>query len=376
MHIIINVEDKVAQRIKRQIDASIGYESIDEFISRAITNQLVLEESGHPTVLNKEMEPIQADRVAEKGAQDNKKTARNKLKEPSTKVTINTAPRDLRKELLKPPTSDIKCVLPYPNPDCDRKQPLFGIYNRIAPVKLSLRVLANIVTNKKEAWVSIEEVSALLAEEAPIVRAILEKSDIEGSRKRGDTFASAFPKADRRSIQRFTSLYLGYLSKEGDIPRGLLIELELANISKGEKGVQIGITQKGLDLMKLSSPIIDDVLLGGAKPDRALSKEEASFVTKLFGSVRPGELCFLRFMVKEISEGRDTPKQLRPAVSQYLQSAEYPGNMSDSVIETLRAGAISRLRELDIIRITTDGVFSTYSVNPDTIKLLAGEVDG
>lgn len=368
MHVIMFMDPETKVKIDQILASNKGYKDLDEFISRAIANQLALELSS---------------------SYDVKRSAY------PNKVTVNESPRSIRKIIapkskestgVQAPITDTQInpgMIGLPSttpitvevrglPEAESRRPLWGQINRLGPSKLPLRVLANMLVDNGTGWLDLKLVAASVSEQSPIIRRLLEIRDKVDNRKRGEELSAAFPKREKSSLQRFSNQYLGYYAIESNQPKGILADLSFINIRKTEEGiVEIGLTQPGLVFSMLESPLIDTIALKGGAAKSPLSNEEVKFLVKHFKEFRPGEYDFLAYVLKAVYEGANNPSSLLSSVEEYFKSGLTWPDATSAVIGTMRAGAVSKLVELGFLTIEKDGSRSKYKTTEDS-KMLMG----
>ena len=377
MHLVINIDPRTKEQIERLLSTDKSYKSIDEFVARSITNQLALEGIIGAGLVEpaKESKGQRRPRAPKSAANSmgseaalHSRTAGEVMRIPGPSVL------QIDNSLLVAPLSAVSTV-PCPklsNEHADR--PLWGQINRFAPAKMSLRVLANLLASRKTEWIDLKLASARICEQAPLVKTILQERDRIAGKKRGEGLSTAFPKDERLSLQRFASQYLGYLAKKSGVPQGLLADLSFVNIQEADDGtIQIGITKAGLQFATLESPMIDATIVGGGQSGAPLSKEEVRFLLNHMRDFRPGELAFLKHVTQLVRNGARNPTTLLNSVDEYFR-ADSRGmpTITEAVVGTMRAGAVSKLVEMGVLRIEKDGTRSTYSLTEDADLILEG----
>jgi hypothetical protein len=362
MHVIIAIDADLKSRIDSVLTANKGYRDMDEFIRRAISNQLALEGSqasgpssasaeGRPNTLSAAKLESSTALIGSASRADTKLRA----------VPIAASQRSVDTAMLTMPTRMPITVGLRPMLEVELKRPLWGQINRFGPCKLPLRVLSNLLVLSGDSWMDIKQVSATVSDQAPIIRDILEARDEAEQRKRGEELSAAFPKLEKASLQRFSNQYLGYYAAESNQPKGILADLSFVDIRKTAEGVvEIGLTEPGLEFSAIRSPLIDDIVVGNAPSKGPLSTEEVEFIVKHLMRYRPGEHEFLLEVLTRISEGSNTPTTLLTAVEEYFKNSATWPDASSAVVGTMRAGAVSKLVELGFIKIEKDGARSKY----------------
>lgn len=366
MYITTVIDAETKSRIKAIVSDGKGYESIDEFVQRAIINLIALEESeSSQTTVIRAVEPAVAKQtraslgaITPRGLASIQTRPRERSERVSSKPVVQLDPSLLSMPAAVPPRVSLPTL-----DSGSTTRPLWGQMNRFAPAKVSLRILANVLARAKTEWADLKVVTAAVGEQAPLIKEMLHNKDKADARKRGEGFYAAFPKDQRPSLQRFASQYVGYLAKMSGEPQGLLAEMSLVNIRKSPDGiVEIGLTEPGYQFSAMASPLIDIVLLQGKPAAFALSLEEARFLFAHLEKFRPGELEFLKYVARRIGEGSSTPTALLTAVDDYFKQNPRGMTITDAVLGTMRTGAVSKLVELGIIAINKDGAKSTYQV--------------
>jgi hypothetical protein len=376
MHIITVIDAETKNRIQTILSSDKGYESMDEFVGRAIINLITLEESeSTEAIATDRMSPgvmPQAKASGNAGDHKSRALAHPHLKEKVVKSTLGTA-LEMDRSLLTMPV-DIPLSVKTPNLDASSMaRPLWGQMNRFAPAKVTLRILGNILARSKTDWADLKVVSASVCEQAPIIKETLQNRDKTDGRKRGEGFSAAFPIEQKPSLQRFASQYVGYLAKESGEPQGLLADLSFVNIRKSPEGTtEIGLTEPGILFAKLPSPLIDTVLLLGKQASFAVSLEEAKFLFAHLEKHRPGESEFLKYVARRVGEGASNPTSLLTAVDDYFKQDRRGMTITEAVLGTMRTGAVSKLVELGMIAITKDGARSIYQLTEYSKEILGG----
>ncbi len=164
MKYIIDIPPELAKKVDGLVSQG-KYQSISQFANTAFQNQILLEESSNEVLDNLIQTP-----ASESGLAKPQPSVSN--------LTINFT-ADSIKTLSPPDNAKI------PN-DC-----LWGQYNRLFPVKITLRVLANILNDNESIELSLLHTQAV--EAAREVGLMLKKEDKKSGRKYGDMLSSALP---------------------------------------------------------------------------------------------------------------------------------------------------------------------------------------
>ena len=251
LKLIIEISPELAKKVNNLIN-QCKFESVSQFANIAFQNQFLLEESPKETLDTLEAKALTSE------------TKSTKIQQSTSILAKPFAPESIR--TMSPPESN-----KIPN-DC-----LWGQYNRLFPIKITLRVLANILQENESIELSLLQTEAVNS--AREIGLSLKKDDKKNRRKYGEMLASALPTG--RSIQktekRFINHFVGYYTRAGRI-EGAPGALKFLNIFEDEENKQqVGITEKGLKFAALSNPVLDE-----ENYSKTLSKEESSFISTTF----------------------------------------------------------------------------------------------
>jgi len=332
MRYIIEISRKTAKKIGELISQG-KYESFHDFLLVAVENQLFIE--SHELRVEKTLEPTKV--PARVGVDQEKYTK---------------MPLDLPE--LRTDWGDLQHSEP-PNLENLWSKYVWGQYNRIFPAKITLRVLANFLEDRKVMDLKVlqDRASDVAAKVGPYLR----RADRKSGRKRWENLSVGLPKNRRNqgAISRFKLQFVGYMTKKG-VLHGLPVSLGFVNISSEESAKQhkIGITEAGEQFAKLKNPIMDSGIL-----ERTLSDDEAAFYISHVQSNQPYEMEAIKSIVKAIKDEHTTPDALQSQISTLNQS------WSKNVLITMCTGFLSRLRELRILEMRRDGLKSHYMLGPN-----------
>jgi Arc/MetJ-type ribon-helix-helix transcriptional regulator/predicted transcriptional regulator len=226
-------------------------------------------------------------------------------------------------------------------PDGERLDggPLWGQYNRIFPVKLVVRCLANATLQESEPCVNLREFRRTVAQIARDLGKELAEYDKTRGRTRGEKFSVALPIGDdsEKSLDRFETHFVGR-SEHGNELTGATPHLLLVNIQSGERE-QIGLTEAGREFASLENPILD----GGFDADESLSIEEGDFYVGHIQKNLPEEYEAMQTVARAIEQGDNRPQSLTKRVA-YLNP-----EWSNAEARTMRSGLTSRMYELGLV---------------------------
>jgi len=344
MKYIVDVPPHIAKRINSIISRGT-YENLSQFAVTAFQNQLLLEETS---------KEILTDFVGT-STFETKSAIEQPKNETSSPVSISFVP-DLIKTVSPPDNAKI------PN-EC-----LWGQYNRIFPIKITLRVLANLLKENEKIELNILQSRAVqIAREIGLV---LRKEDKKNRRKYGDMLSSALPVGRNviKTEKRFISHFVGYCTRAGRI-EGAPGALKLLNLFEENDGsCRVGITQSGLGFAAIPNPILDE-----ENYNRTLSKEESSFYIKTVFDNLKREADLTLAVLNAVQGNKSSPSDLNNAITHFSRG------WSQAMINTIRAGAISRLQELGLLcrqRKGTRVIYSLTEFGMETLHMYAKSQGG
>lgn len=328
---LINIE----QAQLRTIDGLVRkgcYENIEQFLEVAIRNQIIYEahaaETGLAAFQGEHREAIQ--------------------EKHSTLDAIRVKSKKWRAAKLdtRPTWRHVETpITPFPDV-APATRPLWGQLYRFLPLKLVVRLVAQ--AESKQA-LQMKAVSHEVVAEAMDLADQLRQME---ATKTGIAYATGFPNSKhdaRKSADRFISQYVGRVRSDGRLD-GFLSAMGFASLKQVKKERHIGLTAAGIRFASLPNSVLDD----GAVPP-LLSKEEVSFLVQYIAQQMPGERDQLREIIKLISEGTNTPRELDNALGDFYKIRYSDEKWTDAKVSVTRAGAISRLAEMQLVRVTRDG---------------------
>jgi hypothetical protein len=332
MRLLIEISANLFEKIKTFIENG-QYSSVSNFFSAAAENQLILEETSTlNTIYSKQFLTV---------------ASNNHVLYERTDKSELSIPAKNKVKTVEIPTID---KLLYPG----RKEEdlfLWGQINRIFPLKVGLRVLANLLADTNVTNVKFEEFSAKASKIAQQLRDTFGKNKHITGKK--DSFEIGLPQETEKSVMRYKNQFLGYLRKDNIIEGGLG-RLKFANLTLNEnKDVLIGITEPGLDFCILENPILDK----NNYDNGSFSTPEKEFYLKHIDSYVPYEVKAFIDVLKLIKADVDKPDPQNVELKQI-----WPKNWSDAVINTQRNGVISRLAELGLVKKEKNGIEVEYKI--------------
>lgn len=338
MKYIIDVPIEQIEKIKRLINAG-KYRNIQEFAHVSIENQLFIENSNNEEFLDP------------RGSKNFTEISNKPEEENKAQVQKNFLSRDIQ-EISTSQTPQNKI----------RQSCLWGQYNRIFPVKVTLRILANYI---KYFGTNID-LESFQEEAANIAREIGKKLQIideKNNRSRDERFSTGFPigKDEYKAKSRFKMHFIGYLTKD-NIIEGAPGSLGFVDILRGENGkLTIGITKAGLDFALIENPVLDsenvDMILSNA--------EKEYYINHVFNNVQ-AESTAMILVLSSIKKGADNPDFLNEKIRTLNNS------WSNDVVNTMKVGLVSRLFELNLIAKQRQGLYVKYSLTSKGEHLVSG----
>jgi len=236
---------------------------------------------------------------------------------------------------------------------------LSGFWNKFFPVKITVRVLANLM-NENEGPVLVDALQETASKEARKIGLLLVRKEKGSGRKRGDRLFTGLPvkRNSESSRSRFKSHFVGAL-KTTKID-GMPGTLRLLDIKKRDDGKDyVSLTHTGLEFSKLQNPIIDL-----EDYSSILSDEEKDFLINLIQDQLPDEYNDIKYILNLIDQGKTDTKELLESVSTYKQG------FSQNQISTFLSGMLNRLSDLDLVARRYDGLSYIYEVSQKGKKII------
>ncbi|GAB7010961.1 hypothetical protein JCM31271_29040 [Halorubrum trueperi] len=342
--VVIEVPDSLVEQIRVAIESG-EYDDAREFVTTAVENQL---ESGET---NQQNAQTLEEAIATVGAeQSHEITAENESENGSDQkpqVDVQKAERESNPTGTSIGRRQYDEVETVPRPDTAQldEGPLWGQYNRLFPVKLVVRCLANELERVEDEraessqWINLPQFENHVAEIARTVGKKVASHDERQGRKRGEKLAAGLPTGEdaEKSMDRFQTHFVGRVEHGGNLT-GAPPHLLLVNMQQ-EDGGTIGLTEAGREFASLENPLLD----GGFDASNSLSRAERRFYVSHVRDVRPEEHEAMEKVAQAIEEGDDRPTSLTERVA-YLNP-----NWSNSQAKTIRSGLTSRMYELGLV---------------------------
>lgn len=320
MKVVIELGPTLYDRVRTVVDRG-QFRSLTEFAALAIENQLALEVDGFEGDALRQDSPGAIQRLS----------------------PANVSKSGPEPERLAPTSAAALTVAEHGW--------LWGIVNRILPIKFATRYLQNAT---QAGLIPFEVAKRDAANEAEgFARQLVASASKD--RDRHDRLVTGFPLREPiyPAKLRFGNHYFGRLERSGET-RGALFELGLAGVTSRAGKSFVGLTSIGFDFAKLYNPVLDT-----ANHQAQLSHEEVNcYVTRVVPSVRRELDCFLT-LLGVLDEGAMGVDQLDAVVHAHL-GKQY----SKAALQTQKAGALGRLRDLGLIARTKEGVTARFTITP------------
>ena len=345
MKYVVDIPKNVFDKIKKWIDAG-RYESVSDYVCTALENQISIEEVEEGEVKISAGIPK---RVAYFSARPERPEEHISL--------VSLYPDLLSKESLTAST------VPLPDESKINSGWLWGQYSKIFPVKLSLRMLANLVSKTNNEYVDLEDARKKIAAAAREMGCTLKARDKLAGRAHGEKYSAGLPTTDKeqKTLGRYETQFVGYMTKDAFLG-GAPADLKFVNMVRNEKGVvKIGLTDPGKRFALLENPVIDTLEYSDALSE----KEKKFYINHVFKCV-PGEAEALRTVLSSVKQGIITPATLNRKIGETEEAKKR--NWSQAVINTMRAGAVSRFCELGLLARKKNGIRATYVLTEEGKK--------
>jgi hypothetical protein len=341
MKVLVDISEEDIDRI-RILLASRKISSVSEFVSLSIHNQMAIE-SGSSEI-------------------------------PTLESLLQSSPGPSRTsskdEGREQDTRRLPSIKPVKAPKIADSFPFWGTQNKYLCLKQITLDFRRLAAEGKRPWIRYDIAMNRLLQEAVKTRKRLETVDLLLHRPRGEKLSTGFPKNDSKSLTRFEKQFIGGIDGSArHYGMAVMIGFLAAKKEEAQSRVEFGITGKGLEFSALDSPVFDKNESQILPSTPSLSDAEASFIISTLKEVKESEIDLMRFTLEYIVKGKKRPVDGGEPTKKYLDE-RYPNiakekkDQSFSVLEadTIRAGVISRLNELGLIKITRRGTKSEYQV--------------
>jgi len=336
MRIIVDPPEYLVERARKYIEKG-RYKDLSSFVTTSMENQLALEEG--------------------ESAEEVLTLAR--AQEPVGRPSGRELP--LAAELSIPQGERPTWGYPTRPGDTLAKQWPWGQINKILPIKFTVRLLANEVS-EMEPLVPLDVFRMEAARKARDFGRWLAKNDAKYKRRWGERLSAGFPigKDEERSLNRYASHFVGYERKRDGVLFGALFDLKLGNAEIVGRALSVGLTEAGLEFARIPNPVLDNSDLSSS-----LSEDEIEFYLRHIRARVPGEVYASELILGLIAEGVNGREELNEGIKKTV-----PLEWTDAVVNTQRAGAMARLYELGLIEKSRKGLRVEYGVTERGIRWL------
>jgi hypothetical protein len=234
---------------------------------------------------------------------------------------------------------------------------LFGQQNRILPLKVNSRLLIAFIADF-DGDTLLNVVADEVSKRAVPVGEVLAEIDESRGHKKDDLLSTAFPAPDSdKSRQRFADQFIGTENSAGELS-GMLIDWKIATVERKKGKTYVFPTQACIDFANITNPLFDadDASVFKAR----FSDEEITWALQHMAEHVHVESFAFSTLLKGIKTGAAEPTSLDRHLRQ--TGAVEHKKTSDEFVATQRAGAVSRMADLDLIRRIREGVRITYAI--------------
>lgn len=243
---------------------------------------------------------------------------------------------------------------------------MFGQYNRLLPAKVSIRALAAVSTEGKDALL-LGAVAPRIAEVAAKLGDHLRSLDRRFANHRDDALATAFPDGSiegQKGRVRYQNHFVGHTVKGEQ--GGMLVDVKLAVIHVIKNKPHILPTVAGWDFARLINPLLDVPV---SETVSRFSGEEVAFLLRHIREHVPVELFAYRVMLSLISEGKSTPELVNQGLAKYLSPGKKIEDEQD-FLSTQRNGVLGRMADLGLVSRERQGKRISYHLTTAGEKFL------
>jgi hypothetical protein len=336
------------------------YKSYESFLEIAAFNQLAMErgaspadivERGHRKASARDAATVNGDVKAEKFKPTTQPTVKSR-RAITERSVVEPVGRLAQPEVVRVTEQDYESAFKHlalavriegpepisPTTDNASLGMVFGQVNRLLPLKLACRWLAN-ASASEGRWPRYEVISDKLADDAGTIGTLLEQWDADNQRKRDELLSTGLPRrGNSASRDRFLSQFLARVTRNGEVYPATICQYQLARFDEST----IALTKQGIAFSDLENPILD-------KRDKqavaTLAPEESAFLAEQILEWVPAECDHMRIILHAIANGQRTPSELSDAIR-----GRFPSDWSGSVFQTHISGLVARLGELRLTK--------------------------
>ena len=242
---------------------------------------------------------------------------------------------------------------------------VWGMVNRVFPLKLVARACANLAAGTESGGVPLHVLHREVTATAVSVGAELRAEDEALGRDRSARRSVGLPKAGQKagsSRLRFAHHFVGRRSSDGEYSGGGF-ETGLLGVID-ERHALIAPTKIGWDFARLANPVLDRD--GKELLDSNLSEEDARCYLFRVGREVPAEADAFHAILRFLQSGSRTTHQINTEVHPCT-----PSDAANSVARSVRSGALGRLTDIGAVGRRTIGRGARYEIQPMGREYLA-----
>ncbi len=332
MRQVIEIDPRLWRRIQTLL-ADGRYGSVNEFVTNAIENQIVLESKPLEQAADDLSDSVAGMGVLEEIVSNSVDSGASLVE-----LSIGRTPPHLLEKTHEEARDEIA----------------WGLYNRIFPVKITVRVLSQMLAEKGQKTVDLKTLREQATARARLVAHVLGSNRRE-KRPRSERLFTALPfrKSDR-SAERFENMFVGSVSLAGKA-EGFPALLGFFVLRREDGRAVASLTGDGYAFARLKNPVLDREATG-AIPNSTLSEEEADFYLSHIKRVLPREWELSTRVLEQIGEGVNTTDGIDQVVLETVRDLKPP------LVPPTRSGMISRLGELGLVQRRQDGIKVLYAL--------------
>jgi hypothetical protein len=251
------------------------------------------------------------------------------------------------------------CLLGRFRPQLLENKFLSGQYNRLFPLKIVMRVAANLLLNSEgykllneedEGYAHtplfLEDLRVEAAKVATYAKKRMEWLDSSNGTEYGSWFSVALTDGSKKQDERFMSQFVGSVRTPG---QGLPFELGFLDYDEDE----VKITELGLRFTLAENQVIDNS--ENWQSSSTLSPFERKILLQAIQRNVPSEYELMKELITMIKNGVNTPK----AIEEFLK--ENYGK-SDTEASLQRTGIFARMQEMGMVQRVKEGRTVHYEI--------------
>ncbi len=316
MRLVVEISQDMYAKIEELI-AEGHFKDPSQFLRVAVGNQLLAESGVSAWNVVETKEPVEAARVSSREETGSIEKLHLLLSLPHDSACLEADPKMAASQLL------------------------WGQYYRYLPAKVGLRALANAC---RDSAVPIETFAEEATELAVRFRMQLAQYDRKSGAPVGRRLATSFPSSDRNSQRRYAAQFLVSLRPKMRKLDGMLACMLFAGVRFEKDVAYVAPSQEGLEFAKLLNPVID-----GDFQEGPLSAEERRYLLDHAAKRLPREAEHMRRILRDLKSEPLTVPSLSAKMTPWYHKVEPAAEWSRGKVNTMVAGATSRMIELGLL---------------------------